>query len=480
MIGLAGILLTFGLAHTQADEVFVWEGMHLIPDQNPAGTVAEIVVPGDQGPILIDDLDVDAIIEHGWQGDIVVELIHVDSGTSAILMNRPGDPEIPLGFSVPNIGNPFKFVDFLFDDEAPAPYDFASVKLPGLENVSGAWQSDTDALSGFDGLDAVGLWQLRVVDAGPGGIGQIRRFSLHITEPCQSPAFVQPLESQTVCVGDTLIIDAQVSGTGPFIYDWCFEDICGFIPSVPTLQIDDIALNQGGTYSVEVFGACGSVSSGAIQIDVTQRCQTEPPQCPPAAPNSSCACMGDEEGIYLFSGEFHSTVMDLKIPGRGMDFVWARKYRSRVDTGFNRFANQWDFSYDIHIQRQGSSFLIWDGHTRKDHFALQLDGTWTSDEFFRVLKQNQECSRPENNNCYALTFEDTSQWRFFGFDSLFVFQLESIVDRNGNTMLFDYHEMFGTLNKVTDTLGREINIAYNGDGKIASVTDFSGPSVTYD
>ncbi|MCH8139856.1 MAG: hypothetical protein IH926_13095, partial [Proteobacteria bacterium] len=101
-----------------------------------------------------------------WQGDIFIELIHVNSGTSAILMDRPGDPEMPLGFAAQNIGDPFKFVDFLFDDEAPSPYDFPFVKLPGLENVSGPWQSDTDALSAFDGLDAVGLWQLRVVDAG--------------------------------------------------------------------------------------------------------------------------------------------------------------------------------------------------------------------------------------------------------------------------------------------------------------------------
>lgn len=52
--------------------------------------------------------------------------------------------------------------------------------------------------------------------------------------------------------------------------------------------------------------------------------------------------------VYLFSGEFHTSAEDLRIRGRGFDFVWARKYRSRVgpDVGMGP---GWDFSYDIRV-----------------------------------------------------------------------------------------------------------------------------------
>ena len=56
-------------------------------------------------------------------------------------------------------------------------------------------------------------------------------------------------------------------------------------------------------------------------------------------------------------------------------------------------------------------------------------------------------------------------------------KIESLVDRNGNTMTFTYD---GTrrLEKVTDTLGRDILIAYTAGGKIKSITDFTGREVT--
>ncbi len=474
--------LLLSVATAAGQQVFVWEGVQPIPDLFPAGAVVEIVVPGDGGPLLIEDLDVDVIVDHSWQGDLVVALTHVDSGTSAVLMDRPGEPQFPNGFSQPRLGNPFTLEAFFFDDEAGMPYDAPFVPLPGITNVSGQWLPDSDPLFDFDGLDASGLWQLQVIDAGPGGTGFISKFSLHITPPCSPPTIIQQPASQVVCTGSDLTLEVQVDGTGPFFYDWCFEDLCGiFPPDSGVVALDHIQLNQGGIYSVEVSGSCGVIGSGAFEINVSDRCALEPPECPPAAPDAGCSTRGELKicALKAYAGEFTSEGVDLWIPGRGLDFAWTRRYRSRVDTGFNRFGNQWDFSYDIRLQPQGSAFLIWDGNTRKDLFVLQPDGTWGCDEVFRVLESNQDCSSPEHDNCYALTFADTSQWRFFGFDSAFVYQLESIVDRNGNTLRFDYDPLTGGLTTVTDTLDRPINMAYTADGKIASVTDWAGRQVHY-
>ena len=68
---------------------------------------------------------------------------------------------------------------------------------------------------------------------------------------------------------------------------------------------------------------------------------------------------------YLFSGEFHESAVDLHIRGRGLDFVWARKYRSRIgpNTGMG---NGWDFSYNKQVEAAGSHLRLHDGNTRAD------------------------------------------------------------------------------------------------------------------
>ncbi len=76
-----------------------------------------------------------------------------------------------------------------------------------------------------------------------------------------------------------------------------------------------------------------------------------PPASPPAEPCAverfgggatpySASVSG---GVYLHSGDFTTAAVDLRIPGRGMDFVWARKYRSRI--GPDTFQGTgWDYS----------------------------------------------------------------------------------------------------------------------------------------
>ena len=52
--------------------------------------------------------------------------------------------------------------------------------------------------------------------------------------------------------------------------------------------------------------------------------------------------------LYLFSGEFHLEAEDMRIKGRGLDFVWARKYRSRLGPT-TELGNGWDYSYDLRV-----------------------------------------------------------------------------------------------------------------------------------
>jgi YD repeat-containing protein len=200
----------------------------------------------------------------------------------------------------------------------------------------------------------------------------------------------------------------------------------------------------------------------------------EPPERPPAQP---CTCGAENHQpaapphLHLFSGEFHYEVEDLRIPGRGFDFVWARKYRSRLgpDTGQG---NGWDFSYNVSARRVGPHLEVRDGNTRRDVYTLQPDGTYGADGLF--------AEGTVVGDSLTIRFSDNGRWEFHPFNSSLVRgKLRQSVDRNGNTMRFEYDGL-GRLVRVVDTLGRTNTVAYNTDGYISAITDFSGRQVRYE
>ncbi len=192
--------------------------------------------------------------------------------------------------------------------------------------------------------------------------------------------------------------------------------------------------------------------------------------CPPAKVADSGSTAADP--IHLYSGEFYLEVTDLIIPGRGMDFNWSRKYRSRIEAS-SALGNQWDYSFNIWIQEMGNQILLADGNSRRDLFNVRSDGTLTRQEFFQDFVEVAEGE-------YHLVYPDQSRWEFHPFDgSAFAGKISSIVDRHGNRMQLNYDDA-GRLVEVVDTLDRPIAIGWNGAGLIESVTDFSGRTIIYD
>ena len=177
--------------------------------------------------------------------------------------------------------------------------------------------------------------------------------------------------------------------------------------------------------------------------------------------------------IYLFSGEMYEEVEDLRIPGRGeLDFVWARKYRSRIGPNTVQ-GNGWDCSYNISIEQFGEDILVHDGNTRADQYRLQPNGMWKRKEFFRELVQNADDS-------FTLVFEDRRVWNFNPFDGApSAGKINRMADRNGNALRFAYDGQ-GRVDVITDTLDRDIKIGYNSSGFIETVTDFADRVVHYD
>ena len=192
--------------------------------------------------------------------------------------------------------------------------------------------------------------------------------------------------------------------------------------------------------------------------------------CPPEKSNPYV------DPVYLHSGEFYEDVDDVHLRGVGLDFTWVRKYRSKIGITNSVQGNNWDYSYNIFIEENTNTggILVHDGHTRSDEY--QKSGTnnlWTLREFFRDLRKNLD-------GTYTLEFEDKGVWNFHGFTaSLADGRIKESIDRHGNKLQF-FYDGLGRLASITDTLNRNIVVAYNGQGFISDISDYDGRTWHYE
>ncbi|MEQ8764286.1 MAG: RHS repeat-associated core domain-containing protein [Planctomycetota bacterium] len=221
-----------------------------------------------------------------------------------------------------------------------------------------------------------------------------------------------------------------------------------------------------------------------LHVLCTQIAEPGTKSSPSASPSSSSAgsCSladGDDllDPVYLFSGEFYERVTDLEIRSRGLNFIWSRTYNSRKGPN-TKMGNGWDYSYNVSAELDGSSLIVRDGNGRSDTYTQQLDGSWTAAEFFRQITQNLD-------GTLTVTFQDTGYWTLHALDgSPSAGMILDATDRNGNTVGYSYDGQ-GRLITIHDPLddpgthNRDITIAYNADGFVASVTDYTGRQVQY-
>jgi subtilisin-like proprotein convertase family protein len=133
-----------------------------IPDDDAAGVPSTINV--DTDGIIIKDLDVRITdLDHGWVGDIRMDLTAPD-GTTVRLVEHAGGPD--------NDGN--HFVNTVFDDEATSA-------IAAGAPYTGRFRPQNDQLSRFDGKELDGPWTLRVRDLFEAAEGTLDAWRLEIT-----------------------------------------------------------------------------------------------------------------------------------------------------------------------------------------------------------------------------------------------------------------------------------------------------------
>ena len=139
-----------------------------IPDNDPNGVTNDIVI-GSGGSI--NDLNVSLDATHTWVGDLIFTVEHVDTGTTATIVDQPGLPVLNATFGC----NDNDFDNFILDDEsANGPHDDA---CPNTDSTP-AYPSNSDwdpiqPLSAFDGEDLAGTWRINVSDNAGGDTGTL-------------------------------------------------------------------------------------------------------------------------------------------------------------------------------------------------------------------------------------------------------------------------------------------------------------------
>lgn len=214
--------------------------------------------------------------------------------------------------------------------------------------------------------------------------------------------------------------------------------------------------------------------------------------------------------VQLTSGEVLLTETDLHIPGRGFAFTLTRHYRSygfvarNVPSGppFNEWSasayannligNNWDHSYNQYViafNQFGppessptpftdpiSMHTLWHFEGRQRIARYLKTTTHPFDPGDTVYERSEYAKYfVKVGDTLELRHGDGTVYTFGAPEQQYPYRrwLTSIVDRNDNTMTFNYTA--GQLTSVVDTMGRTITFAYNNDGMLASVTDFSDP-----
>jgi YD repeat-containing protein len=207
-------------------------------------------------------------------------------------------------------------------------------------------------------------------------------------------------------------------------------------------------------------------------------------------PNSQVNNPAVYNNVMLDTGELVWPETDLIIPGRGMDFVFQRTYRSQIIySGVLGWG--WDHNYNKRmLELYSGDIIYYDGSGRKERFKAEKKGNTiigykAPQGWFVELKKSE-------NGLFYLIYPDRHVECFNP-----VGLLTKIIDRNHNKLEFLY-DVRNQLTGVMDTMGRLIQLEYypfeketdeNGvpegrfkatSGRLKKITDFSGRTLTYE
>ncbi len=210
-----------------------------IPDNNPTGATFTMNVTEN---VTITDLDVNVDITHTWVGDVTVT-IKSPAGTSATIINRPGQPITFYGCNGDNIVA-------TLDDEAASPVE--NECEASIPTIAGAFIPN-NPLSIFDGETTAGVWEITVSDAVGGDSGALNSWGIDYDYEIIAPVLDVTLDGSgnaTINAEDLLHSIAVECGGYTVLAGSPLSDTVSFTCADIGLQNVDVQVsNDSGAFS---------------------------------------------------------------------------------------------------------------------------------------------------------------------------------------------------------------------------------------
>ncbi len=178
----------------------------------------------------------------------------------------------------------------------------------------------------------------------------------------------------------------------------------------------------------------------------------------------------DYDPVLLHNGEFTHPVVDVAIPGRGLNFQFKRIYRSRSHF-MGRLGWNWTHNFEEALRTwdspQGVGLTWIDADGRKFFFKVRTDHLGEFVAPLGVFAELRTVGRGETKR-FELTERGGLVTRFdrYGF-------LREKCDRFGNFLKCE-RDASGVLMAIVDTVGRRMQLTYDHVGRITQLTDNSG------
>jgi RHS repeat-associated protein len=197
--------------------------------------------------------------------------------------------------------------------------------------------------------------------------------------------------------------------------------------------------------------------------------------------------LGDGNSLNLNGGSFRAKVVDISIASPGMDFEFKRFYRGG---GSGNLGRGWTHNWNVglsHSQEDGptplapkiySNVVFYVDATGRRHIFEWKQQGQTGPLSYNGHKNAAIKLFKIENNRFEIRQKNGKILTFSARNASGTSPLESITDRNGNSLFCGY-DVDGRLTDVTDLLGRMITFEYYSTGRLEKITDFIGRTWRY-
>lgn len=170
--------------------------------------------------------------------------------------------------------------------------------------------------------------------------------------------------------------------------------------------------------------------------------------------------------VYSHSGEFAPGVTDLRLPGRGIDLVFSRSYRSSLAGTIADLGRGWSTNVARRIESAGNELLYHDGNGSTHRFESAPGGGFVSPlGLYAVLEPDKRGLVLRHRHGFVARYDPPDRGG----------HLRRLEDRNRNAITFT-HRPDGVT--ILDTLSRIISVTI-GDGLMRELRDHTGRVWTY-